>query len=152
MRRVLSIQQQDFDVARLQQELVAEEPEMGAVVSFTGYVRGRSGDREVSSMELEHYPGMTERSIEGIIDQAAARWPLLGVTVVHRVGVLTPGSRIVYVGVGSSHRGSAFAAAEYIMDFLKTGAPFWKKETGPTGACWVEARNSDETAARRWRD
>ena len=148
MRRVSRIQQEDFDPGQLQSELVAGQAEAGAVVSFTGYVR--SGNGTLRSMEVEHYPGMTERGLEEIVDQASARWPLLAVTVVHRVGVLAPGARIVYVGVGSCHRGDAFAAGEFIMDFLKTRAAFWKKETDSAGSHWVATRTTDERATARW--
>ena len=144
------VQKADFDVAGLQRELLRGEAAEGAVATFTGYVRNSNDKGRVSALELEHYPGMTEHSIEGIIDQACARWPLLAVTVVHRVGRLGPADQIVWVGVSSSHREAAFTACEFIMDYLKTRAPFWKKETGPDGSRWVDARESDAARAGRW--
>ncbi len=146
----------DFNVAELQKELV-KNAGVGAIASFTGYVRSTSIDNtntqcEVQGMELEHYPGMTEQSIETIIDQAEKRWSLVAATVVHRIGKLAPAEQIVYVGVSSAHRGDAFAACEFIMDFLKTRAPFWKREQSGDSFHWVEARDSDEKAAQRWQD
>jgi len=123
-------------------------PTAGAVASFTGLVRSENG--QVQRLELEHYPGMTERSISDIIQQAAGRWQVLSAVVVHRIGSLKPGEQIVYVGVSSLHRGDAFQACEFIMDYLKTQAPFWKKEASPQGTRWVDARSSDEAAAQRW--
>jgi molybdopterin synthase catalytic subunit len=148
--RFLSIQQEDFDVAELQRALLAGNSEVGAIAAFTGCVRHSNDNKSVASMELEHYPGMTEASISKIIDSAVDRWPLLGVSVVHRIGVLGPGDQIVYVGVTSAHRGSAFEACEYIMDYLKTQAPFWKKEIADGEVRWVDSRFSDEEAANRW--
>ncbi len=146
----VSIQTEDFDVALLQRELAGSDAGIGAVASFVGLVRSGNEGRAVDSMELEHYPGMTERSIQAIIDEALQRWELLAVKVIHRVGALRPGDQIVYVGVCSSHRGAAFEACEFIMDYLKTRAPFWKKERGPDGEHWVDARESDSGAAQRW--
>jgi molybdopterin synthase catalytic subunit len=146
------VQQQDFDVSDLQRELLDAAGEVGAVASFTGVVRGNNDHRHVAVMELEHYPGMTERSIQKIIDAARARWVLMGVRVVHRVGSLKPGEQIVYVGVSGAHRGEAFQACEFIMDYLKTRAPFWKREIRSGGQNWVENRESDLVAARRWED
>ncbi len=151
VRRLLSVQRRDFDVARLQAELTAESGRAGALAAFTGYVRSDSGGRRVESMLLEHYPGMTEASIDWIIDEAAERWPLLAVGVVHRVGLLRPGERIVYVGVASAHRAAAFRGCELIVDYLKTRAQFWKKERSAAGERWVASRASDERAAGRWR-
>lgn len=146
----VSVQEADFDVATLQSSLLAGLFEEGAVATFTGYVRSTNERREVDTLELEHYPGMTQRSIEDIVGQAAGRWPLLSAAVVHRVGTLSPGEQIVWVGVAAAHRGTAFAACEFIMDFLKTRAPFWKKEKGPGGEEWVSARAEDDDRAARW--
>ena len=152
----VSVQEADFDVGAETEALAAGRPEVGAVASFVGYVRadklaGESAeDQAVSAMTLEHYPGMTEKSLEAIVAEAESRWSLLGVRVIHRFGRLVPGDRIVFVGVAGSHRGEAFAACEFIMDYLKTRAPFWKREATPDGARWVDARESDDTAATRW--
>lgn len=140
----------DFDVARLQSALLAGAHEEGAVVTFTGYVRCANEQRQVYTLELEHYPGMTEASIREIVGQAVARWPLFAASVVHRVGKLCPGDQIVWVGVSGAHRESAFSACEFIMDYLKTRAPFWKKETGPGGENWVAARQHDNSRMARW--
>jgi molybdopterin synthase catalytic subunit len=144
------IQREDFDPRELQAALTADDHGVGAVASFVGLVRSGGGQEQLHHMELEHYPGMTERSIQAIVDDARQRWDIAGATVVHRIGRLAPAEQIVYVGVSSRHRGEAFQACEFIMDFLKTEAPFWKKETTESGASWVDARESDETAARRW--
>ncbi|MDO8861898.1 molybdopterin synthase catalytic subunit MoaE [Haliea sp. E1-2-M8] len=144
----VQVQEQAFDPGALQQALASADS--GAVVTFTGHVRGGAGAAAVTCLELEHYPGMTERSLLAILEDAAARWPLLAAAVVHRVGRLGPGEPIVWVGVSAAHRGEAFAACDFIMDFLKTRAPFWKKEHGPAGAAWVESRGSDEERAARW--
>ena len=149
-RLVVDIQQADFDVAQLQRELLSATQCEGAVATFTGYVRLSNEQRLVDTMELEHYPGMTEKSITEILQQAAARWPVLAATVVHRVGKLRPGDQIVWVGVSSSHREAAFSACEFIMDFMKTRAPFWKKELGPDGGQWVSASEQDASRATRW--
>ena len=146
----VSVQAADFDVAALQRALLQGAQAEGAVASFTGYVRSVNEQRNVAVMELEHYPGMTEKSIEAIVNEACGRWLLLAVRVIHRVGRLEPGERIVYVGVAASHRREAFAACEFIMDYLKTRAPFWKKETTGSGERWVDARSSDTAAADRW--
>jgi len=143
------VQVEDFDVAALQEALLGEGAGEGAVATFTGYVRS-AADHPVQALELEHYPGMTEDSIAAIVTQAAARWPVLAATVVHRVGRLAPGERIVWVGVAAAHREAAFSACEFVMDYLKTRAPFWKKEYGPAGATWVDARGSDVERAVRW--
>lgn len=140
------VQEDDFDPTTELDALSAGRDDIGAMVSFTGLVRG--GD--VSAMELEHYPGMTEKALEEIEAEARARWPLQGVTIIHRVGPLAPGARIVFVATASPHRAAAFEAAEFLMDFLKTRAPFWKKETTADGARWVDARETDDTAAKRW--
>lgn len=144
------VQQDDFDVAQLQASLLSGRAEEGAIATFTGYVRRANDRRAVDTLLLEHYPGMTEASIRDIIAQAIDRWPALAVSVVHRVGTLRPGDQIVWVGVASAHRGVAFSACEFIMDFLKTRAPFWKKEQGPGGERWVSARSHDEERAARW--
>lgn len=143
---------EDFDGAALQRELLRGQCEEGGVVTFTGYVRAENKSRDVQAMELEHYPGMTEKSIEAILYEAARRWPLQAVIAVHRVGRLRPGEQIVWVGASSAHRESAFGACEFVMDYLKTRAPFWKKELGPGGEHWVEARSSDDQRADRWRE
>ena len=149
MTRV-SIQTQDFDVSSELAQLRAQDARVGAVCCFVGTVRDRNDAREIGSMELEHYPGMTERALEEIVEQAKARWSLHAVRVIHRHGRLEPADRIVFVGVASAHRGEAFAACEFIMDYLKTQAPFWKCEETPQGARWVDARESDDSAAARW--
>jgi molybdopterin synthase catalytic subunit len=126
--------------------------DIGAIASFVGLARDMNEGSGVAAMTLEHYPGMTEKALARLVDDACARWPLLDVTVIHRVGRLLPGDPIVLVAVAASHRGEAFAACEFIMDYLKTQAPFWKKEETPAGGRWVEARASDEAAAARWSD
>ena len=146
----VAVQTDDFDAASLQSTLLGGLSEEGAIATFTGYVRRSNDEREVYTLELEHYPGMTENSIRQIVQQAAGRWPLLAATVVHRVGKLVPGDQIVWVGVASTHREAAFSACEFIMDYLKTRAPFWKKEDTPSGPRWVEGRDSDQASARRW--
>lgn len=148
----VSVQQADFDVAQLQRELLQGGCTEGAVGCFTGYVRAANDGREIQGMLLEYYPGMTEKSILDILKQAAQRWPVLAAKVVHRVGSLTPGEQIVWVGVSSSHREAAFSACEFVMDYLKTRAPFWKKELGPEGSHWVDARETDVERASRWHE
>ena len=142
--------QADFDVAELQHSLLQGSAAEGAIATFTGYVRSDPLSGEVSAMELEHYPGMTEKSIHAILHQSAERWPILSANVVHRVGRLLPGEQIVWVGVASAHRAAAFSACEFIMDYLKADAPLWKKEHSATGESWVEAKASDSGRARRW--
>lgn len=122
----------------------------GAVVTFTGKVRNHNLGSSVAALTLEHYPGMTEKALQEIVAEARQRWPLQRVTLIHRVGALYPGDEIVLVGVTASHRGAAFAAAEMMMDYLKTRAPFWKREQTEQGERWVESRESDQTAAQRW--
>ncbi|WP_127957837.1 molybdopterin synthase catalytic subunit MoaE [Serratia microhaemolytica] len=122
----------------------------GAVVTFTGKVRNHNLGDGVSALTLEHYPGMTEKALAEIVDQARQRWPLQRISVIHRIGELFPGDEIVFVGVTAAHRSQAFAAAEFIMDYLKTRAPFWKREATEVGERWVEARDSDQQAANRW--
>ena len=144
------VQTEDFDVAREIALLRGSDARVGAVASFIGIVRDQNDAAIVQTLTLEHYPGMTEAALNDICVQAHARWDILGALVIHRIGRLAPGERIVLVGVTSSHRGEAFAACEFIMDYLKTRAPFWKKESTPSGERWVEARASDEVAERRW--
>lgn len=149
----ISVQEADFDVGAEIEALSAGRTDVGAVASFVGLVRADTlaGESDhVSAMTLEHYPGMTEKSLEAIVAEADGRWRLLGTRVIHRFGRLVPGERIVFVGVASSHRGDAFAACEFIMDYLKTRAPFWKKEDTPAGGRWVDAREADDSAAARW--
>lgn len=142
----ISVQAEDFEVGREIAALSAADAGAGAVASFVGLVRGG----EVAAMTLEHYPGMTEKALAEIVAQARARWQLRRVRVIHRIGRLLPGDNIVFVGIAAAHRGDAFAACEFIMDYLKTRAPFWKKEETPSGARWVDARETDDTAAQRW--
>jgi molybdopterin synthase catalytic subunit len=147
MKNRIKIQSEDFDVGAELDALI-QATDAGAVCSFTGYVR-REGD--LTALTLEHYPHMTEDEIARLIDEAAGRWPLLAVTVLHRIGTLPPGARIVLVAVAASHRRAAFEACEFLIDFLKTHAPFWKEETRGAEHHWVSARDSDEQAASRWR-
>ena len=146
----VSIQTADFDLGAEIATLRRDDARVGAVCSFVGTVRDRSDGQSVSTMELEHYPGMTEKSIEAMIDEAQRRFDIHGVRVVHRVGLLQPTDQIVLVAVTSAHRGQSFQACEFLMDYLKTQAPFWKKEQTPQGAKWVDARVSDDAAAARW--
>ena len=146
----VAIQHADFDLGREVAALRDGDGGVGAVVSFVGTVRGGSGGDAIASMELEHYPGMTEAAIDAMVDDAMARWPLRAVRVVHRVGVLAPGAQIVLVAVASAHRGTAFQACEFLIDYLKTQAPFWKKETTAAGSRWVDAREADDAALARW--
>lgn len=144
----IRIQSEDFDPGAEIAALTTTAGDVGAIASFIGLVRA---DDRMQAMTLDHYPGFAEREIATHVAEARTRWPLLGVRVVHRVGRLTPGERIVFVGVASTHRGAAFAAAEFLMDYLKTRAPFWKLEERLDGSIWVEARESDEYRAKRWR-
>ncbi|HLW04240.1 MAG TPA: molybdopterin synthase catalytic subunit MoaE [Azoarcus sp.] len=146
----VSVQQQDFDVGAEISALTRGRHQVGALATFTGLVRDMNVGTGVKAMTLEHYPGMTERALEEIVEQARGRWSVEGVRVIHRFGRLDPGDQIVFVAVTSAHRGEAFAACEFIMDYLKTRAPFWKREETPEGARWVDARESDGAAARRW--
>lgn len=147
----VAIQQTDFDLGAEVAALRAADLQVGAVAAFVGTVRDRSDGARVDAMELEHYPGMTERAIEAMIDQARRRFDIRGVRIVHRVGPLQPGDQIVLVAVTSAHRHDAFQACEFLMDYLKTQAPFWKKETSPEGgARWVDARVADDAALARW--
>jgi molybdopterin synthase catalytic subunit len=145
------VQQEDFDLSTEVAALRAADPAVGAVAVFVGTVRDVNEGAGVSGMTLEHYPGMTERALEQIVAEANHRWDIRQCLVIHRVGPLRPLDQIVMVAVTSAHRGEAFAACEFVMDYLKTEAPFWKKETTPQGERWVESRASDDEAAARWR-
>ncbi|MDQ1919081.1 molybdopterin synthase catalytic subunit MoaE [Massilia pseudoviolaceinigra] len=144
------VQSADFDLSTEMAALRAQDARIGAVVSFVGTVRDMNDGASVAAMELEHYPGMTEQALEQIVAQAAERWPLYGALVVHRVGPLAPLDQIVLVACTAAHRGEAFAACEFIIDYLKTDAPFWKKEQTPDGARWVDARVTDDAALAKW--
>ena len=144
------VQTEDFDLTTEMAELRAGFPKIGAVVSFVGTVRDLNEGEQVAEMELEHYPGMTEKALEDIVTQARARWELFEALIIHRVGPLKPLDQIVLVAVTSAHRGEAFAACEFIIDYLKIQAPFWKKEQTPQGARWVDARVSDDVAMQKW--
>ena len=147
----ISIQHEDFDAGVEIARLRAASYSIGAVASFVGVVSDYNENAEVSTLTLEHYPGMTEKSIAAIIADAKQRWPLIAVQVIHRIGELQRADQIVFVGVASRHRGAAFAACEFIMDFLKTQAPFWKKEQTASGERWVDARAADSATLARWR-
>ncbi|KQQ96868.1 molybdopterin synthase catalytic subunit MoaE [Massilia sp. Leaf139] len=144
------VQTEDFDLGQELARLRANDARVGAVVSFVGTVRDMNEGASVSEMELEHYPGMTERALQEIVELARARWPLYNALVIHRVGPLAPLAQIVLVAVSAAHRGEAFAACEFIIDYLKTDAPFWKKEQTPEGARWVDARITDDSAKAKW--
>lgn len=146
----VSIQTEDFDLSTVVARLRAGEKGVGAVCTFVGTVRDRNDGQSVSTMELEHYPGMTEKAIEEMIDEAFKRFDIVGARVIHRVGLLQPLDQIVLVAVTSAHRGESFQACEFLMDYLKTQAPFWKKEQTPEGARWVDARVSDDAALAKW--
>ncbi|GAC1535305.1 MAG: molybdopterin synthase catalytic subunit MoaE [Ramlibacter sp.] len=148
----VAIQHHDFDVSQELARLREGNHRVGAVCSFVGTVRAASGpgDPPVLDMELEHYPGMTEKAIAAMVDEAQRRFDIVSARVIHRVGVLHPGDQIVFVGVTSAHRGQSFQACEFLMDYLKTQAPFWKKERTAQGEQWVDARNSDDAALARW--
>jgi molybdopterin synthase catalytic subunit len=146
----IRIQTEDFDLSTEIAALRAQQPQVGAVVSFIGTVRDLNDGAAVSQMELEHYPGMTEKALQQIVTQAQARWEFLDALVIHRIGPLQPLDQIVLVAVTAAHRGEAFAACEFIMDYLKTEAPFWKKEQTPDGARWVDARSTDTAALGKW--
>ena len=148
----IAVQTEAFDLQAEVEALYRHNPGVGAVASFLGLVRDVNDGQAVTAMTLEHYPGMTEKSLAGIVDQARSRWQVIDACVIHRVGPLRPTEPIVLVAVASAHRGDAFAACEFIMDFLKTRAPFWKKEATPEGEKWVDARESDDRAAARWID
>ncbi|PKM31641.1 MAG: molybdopterin synthase catalytic subunit MoaE [Gammaproteobacteria bacterium HGW-Gammaproteobacteria-11] len=147
----VTVQTACFDPGAMLNRLHAQQLGVGAVVGFTGYVRDFNDGQDVAGMLLEHYPGMTEKALHSIVQQAQARWPLLSVEVLHRVGRLEPGEPIVFVGVSSAHRAAAFEACHFIIDYLKTRAPFWKKEDSAEGPRWVDARESDTQALDKWR-
>ena len=146
----VTIQTGDFNLADEVEALRSDDKRVGAVCTFTGTVRDRNDGLSVSSMELEHYPGMTEKAIEAMIDTAIERFDIFAARVVHRVGLLQPLDQVVMVAVTSAHRGESFRACEFLMDYLKTQAPFWKKEETPEGARWVDARVSDDAALAKW--
>ncbi len=147
----IKIQENDFDVSAEIAALRKGDPRVGAVVTFLGTVRDMNDGSQVKGMTLENYPGMTEKALQEILDQAKSRWDIFQTLVIHRVGPLLPEDQIVLVAVTSAHRGEAFAACEFIMDYLKTAAPFWKKEDTPEGARWVDARVVDEEALSKWK-
>ena len=144
------VQREDFDIGAELDALRAGRDDIGALVSFSGLVRGTAKGEAISSMELEHYPGMTEKALAEIEAQAVARWSLQASLIIHRYGLLRPGDQIMMVATASPHRGDAFEAAEFLMDYLKSRAPFWKKEATPDGGRWVDAREEDEAALKRW--
>jgi molybdopterin synthase catalytic subunit len=144
------IQTEDFDVSTELHLLRKDLPGIGGINVFVGTVRDVHQGDVVAAMELEHYPGMTEKSLQDIVEQAKKRWDVLNATIIHRVGKLYPSDQIVLVAVASTHRGDAYSACEFIMDYLKTAAPFWKKETTPEGSRWVDARTSDEERLKKW--
>ena len=146
------VQTGDFDAGRELALLRGGDRRVGAVAAFIGTVRDINDDATVATLTLEHYPGMTEKALTAIVDEARSRWDIVDALVIHRVGALSPSDQIVLVGVTSAHRGEAFAACEFIMDYLKTRAPFWKKEATPDGVRWVDARASDDDAAARWEE
>jgi molybdopterin synthase catalytic subunit len=148
MMPLIKIQREDFDIGAEVSALAARSGDIGAVATFTGHVRA---DKELSALTLEHYPAMTEREIARHIGEAEGRWPLRGVTIIHRVGRLAPGAQIVFVAVAASHRRAAFAACEFLMDYLKVHAPFWKQEERGGSTIWVEAKTTDDDAAERWK-
>jgi molybdopterin synthase catalytic subunit len=151
MPATIRLQSEDFDAAAEAALLTRGRIDIGAVVTFTGVCRGSEQGEPVAAMTLEHYPGMAEAEIARHVEEARVRWPLIEVTVIHRYGRLVPGENIVLVVVAASHRGDAFAAAEFLMDYLKTRAPFWKREERPGGALWVDAKATDDHAADRWK-
>ncbi len=148
-RRYIKVQTEDFSMAELASQLRADDASSGAVVTFTGIVR-ELAEGDLTGLYLEHYPGMTEKALDSIVDQAAARWQLHQVIIIHRVGTLGLNDNIVFVGVGSAHRVDAFEAAQFMMDYLKKDAPFWKKELTRTSEQWVEQKGTDMDAAARW--
>src|SRR5215471_17492109 len=150
MTTTIRLQQEDFDAAAEATALTRGRTNIGAVVTFTGICRGGERGESVAAMTLEHYPGMAEAEIARHVEEAQGRWPLLGVTVIHRYGRLVPGDNIVLVVTAAAHRGEAFAAAEFLIDYLKTSAPFWKQEERSDGKTWVDAKSTDDAAAARW--
>lgn len=147
---MISVQEQDFSLAEEYEALRADAPRIGAIATFVGLVREMNCAESVDGLFLEHYPGMTEKVLEQIIDEAKKRWPIINARIIHRIGPLKASDQIVFVGVNSEHREAAFAACEFLMDFLKTKAPFWKKEQRESGDTWVEAKQSDNERAERW--
>lgn len=147
---MIRVQQKNFDIGAEIEALRAGRTDIGAIVSFTGTVRDTAKGAPITQMTLEHYPGMTEKELERIEAEANERWPLQASLIIHRYGPMKPGENIVLVVTASPHRQAAFEAAEFLMDFLKTNAPFWKKEAGPDGGDWVDARESDDDALKRW--
>src|SRR6188472_115653 len=150
MQTTVRLQRDAFDVAAETATLTRGRTDIGALVTFTGICRGAESGEPIAALTLEHYPGMAETEIARHVEEAKGRWPLLGVTVIHRYGRIAPGENIVLVVTASSHREAAFAAAEFLMDYLKTQAPFWKQVESATGRSWVDARDADDTAAGRW--
>ena len=146
----IRIQEADFEIAREIAALTKGRIDIGAVVSFSGICRGSENGEPIAALTLEHYPGMAEAEIKRHTDEAMSRWPLTGLTVIHRVGRITPGENIVLVLAASAHRQAAFEAAEFLMDYLKANAPFWKREESATGTSWIEAHDHDDAAAARW--
>jgi molybdopterin synthase catalytic subunit len=146
----IRIQQADFDIAREIAALTQGRKDIGAVVSFSGICRDSEGSEAIAALTLEHYPGMAEAEIARHAETAMSRWPLMALTVIHRVGRITPGENIVLVLTASAHRQAAFEAAEFLMDYLKANAPFWKREESARGTNWIEARDHDDAAAARW--
>lgn len=144
------IQTEDFDIGAEIAALRRGDPAVGAVASFVGLVRDVNAGDRISEITLEHYPGMTQKAVQDIVGEAKSRWDIVDVLVIHRIGTLRPTDQIVLVAVTGAHRGAAFAACEFVMDYLKTRAPFWKKEQTPAGSRWVDARSSDDAAAQRW--
>lgn len=147
---MISVQQEDFSLEEEYRALREDAPQIGAIVTFVGLVRDMHQDQSVTGMFLEHYPGMTEKVLAQLVADAKMRWPVINVRIIHRIGALKASDQIVFVGVNSAHREAAFAACEYLMDFLKTKAPFWKKEQRETGDVWVEAKASDKERETRW--
>ena len=151
MTPTIHVQREDFDIADEIAAVSEGRTDIGAVVTFTGICRGAESGEPIAALTLEHYPGMAEAEIASHVEEANSRWPLIGVTVIHRFGRIEPGENIVLVVTASSHREAAFAAAEFLMDYLKTRAPFWKQVEAPAGKAWVEAKEADDAAADRWR-
>ena len=150
MDTIIRLQREAFDVSAEAKKLTGGRTDIGAVVTFTGICRADENGEPIAALTLEHYPDMAEAEIARHVKEAQSRWPLLGVTVIHRFGRIAPGEDIVMVATASSHRQAAFAAAEFLMDYLKTSAPFWKREESAHGTSWVEARHHDDAAAARW--
>jgi molybdopterin synthase catalytic subunit len=151
MQTTVRLQREEFDAAVEAAALTRGRTDIGALVTFTGICRGAESGEPIAALTLEHYPGMADAEIARHVEEAKARWPLMGVTVIHRYGRIPPGENIVLVVTASSHREAAFAAAEFLMDYLKTRAPFWKQVEAASGKTWVEAKDADDAAAARWR-